>query len=61
MGWLRRPEQPEHLRHGEIGEQAGRRFLKRAGLKFLTANFHSDHGEVDLIFRDHNCLQFVDF
>ena len=58
-GFARR-EQPEHLRRGELGERAARKFLQRAGLKFLTANFRSARGEIDLIFRDHDCLAFVE-
>ena len=57
--WFR-PEQPLHLRHGRLGERAARRHLKRGGLKFLTANFRSDRGEIDLVFRDHDCLVFVE-
>jgi putative endonuclease len=53
-------EQPEHLRRGELGEHAARRHLQQAGLKFLTANFRSDRGEIDLIFRDNDCLVFVE-
>jgi putative endonuclease len=53
-------EQPEHLRRGELGERAARRHLQQAGLKFLTANFRSDRGEIDLIFRDDDCLVFVE-
>ncbi|HUA68528.1 MAG TPA: YraN family protein [Candidatus Saccharimonadales bacterium] len=52
--------QPEHLRRGELGERAARKFLRRRGLKFLTANFRSDRGEIDLIFRDGDCLAFVE-
>ena len=29
-------------------------------MKFLTANFRSDRGEIDLIFRDGDCLAFVE-
>jgi putative endonuclease len=50
----------EHLRRGELGERAGRRHLSRLGLKFLTANFRSARGEIDLIFRDADCLVFVE-
>jgi len=52
--------QPEHLRRGELGERAARKFLQRQGLKFLTANFRSERGEIDLIFRDGDCLAFVE-
>jgi len=51
---------PEHLRRGELGERAARKFLRRQGLKFLAANFRSERGEIDLIFRDGDCLAFVE-
>lgn len=50
----------EHLRRGELGERAAKKFLRRQGLKFLTANFRTDRGEIDLIFRDGDCLAFVE-
>jgi putative endonuclease len=55
-----RKVQPEHLRHGELGERAAKKFLQQAGLKFLAANFRSARGEIDLIFRDDGCLVFVE-
>ena len=60
QAWLGRPPRPEHLRRGELGERAARKHLRRAGLKFLTANFRSARGEIDLIFRDADCLVFVE-
>ena len=51
---------PEHLRRGELGERAAKRHLQKLGLKFLTANFRSERGEIDLIFRDNDCLAFVE-
>jgi putative endonuclease len=56
---LRRPA-AEHLRRGQLGERAARKHLSKAGLKFLTANFRSDRGEIDLIFRDADCLVFAE-
>lgn len=53
-------EKPLHLRHGLMGERAAKKELKKNGLKFLAANFASDHGEIDLIFRDQDCLVFVE-
>jgi putative endonuclease len=53
-------EKPEHLRRGELGERAAKKFFQRAGLKFLAANFRSAHGEIDLIFRDADCLCFIE-
>ena len=54
-----KPE-PEHLRRGRLGEQAAKRHLEQLGLKFLTANFRSPRGEIDLAFRDGECLVFVE-
>src|SRR5262249_31839468 len=51
---------PEHLRRGRLGEAAAKKHLRRAGLKFLTANFRSPRGEIDLVFRDGDCLVFVE-
>ena len=51
---------PEHLRRGELGERAAKKFLQKQGLKFLAANFRSERGEIDLIFRDDDCLAFVE-
>lgn len=57
--FARKPE-PEHLRRGRIGEAAARKHLRASGLKFLLANFRSPRGEMDLIFRDDDCLVFVE-
>src|SRR3954468_10555916 len=51
---------PTHLRHGILGEKAAKRHLRKAGLKFLVANYRSPRGEVDLVFRDGDCLVFVE-
>jgi putative endonuclease len=58
--WWVGTEKPLHLRHGELGERAAKKHLKRLGLKFLTANFRTPRGEIDLIFRDGDCLVFVE-
>lgn len=58
--WLNRKPLPPHLQAGQLGEKAARKHLKRQGLKFLTANFRSDRGEIDLVFRDGDCLVFVE-
>lgn len=51
---------PAHLRRGELGEDTAKTHLKKLGLKFLTSNFRSKRGEIDLIFRDEDCLVFVE-
>jgi putative endonuclease len=52
--------QAEHLLRGELGERAAKKHLQKLGLKFLTANFRSKRGEIDLVFRDSDCLVFVE-
>ncbi len=56
----RKPDKPLHLQYGELGERAAKKHLQRQGLKFLTANFRTPRGEIDLIFRDGDCLVFVE-
>ncbi len=51
---------PLHLRYGEAGERAARKYLKGQGLKFLTANFRTERGEIDLVLRDGDCLVFAE-
>lgn len=58
--WAGNEAQPEHLKRGALGERAAQEYLQGEGLKFLTANFRSDRGEIDLIFRDQDCLVFVE-
>src|SRR5881392_871277 len=57
---LAREPVPEHLQRGKLGERAAKRHLSRAGLKFLAANFRSRRGEIDLVFRDKDCLVFIE-
>ena len=52
--------EPEHLRRGNLGEHAAKKHLQRLGLKFLTANFRSKRGEIDLVFRHDDCLVFAE-
>lgn len=58
--WRTEKPLPEHLRRGRLGERAARKHLRRLGLKFLLANFRSSRGEIDLVFRDRDCLVFVE-
>lgn len=67
MSWLEKLKalfagktQAEHLRRGELGERAAEKHLKAQGMKFLARNFRSDRGEVDLVFRDGDCLAFIE-
>jgi putative endonuclease len=58
--WGTGKEKPLSHLHGDIGERAAKKHLQRQGLKFLAANFGSERGEIDLIFRDEDCLVFVE-
>jgi putative endonuclease len=58
--WWNSEADPENLVRGRTGEEAARRFLQARGLKFLVRNFRGDHGEIDLIFRERDCLVFVE-
>jgi putative endonuclease len=60
QSWRRPALEPQNLLRGRVGEEAARRFLQDQGLKFLVANFRGEHGEIDLIFRDCDCLVFVE-
>jgi putative endonuclease len=58
--WRGGKEKALHLQRGELGEFEAKKHLRKQGLKFLTANFKSKRGEIDLIFRDDDCLVFVE-
>ena len=58
--WWGKAAKPLHLQYGELGERAAKKHLRRQGLKFLTANFRTDRGEIDLVMRDQDCLVFVE-
>jgi putative endonuclease len=58
--WDKGKDSPVTERHGRLGEEAAKKHLKKRGLKFLAANFRSARGEIDLVFRDGDCLVFVE-
>jgi putative endonuclease len=60
QAWRKQRPRPVHLQRGQLGERAAKKHLRRNGLKFLTANFRSPRGEIDLVFRDRDCLVFVE-
>ena len=47
-------------RRGELGESAAEKYLRKLGMKYLARNFRSERGEIDLIFRDDDCLVFIE-
>ena len=58
--WRDREAGPWSHRRGAAGERAAKERLQRDGLKFLTANFRTRRGELDLVFRDADCLVFAE-
>jgi putative endonuclease len=50
----------KHLQSGQAAEDHARRYLARRGLKLLTRNYRSPHGEIDLIMRERGTLVFVE-
>ena len=57
--WWRGSEKPLHRYTANWGN-ARRGGFSRNALWFGWANFRSPRGEIDLVFRDHDCLVFVE-
>lgn len=49
-----------HLVDGRAAEEAALAHLKRQGLKLVTRNYRTPHGEIDLIMQDASELVFVE-
>ena len=45
---------------GNAAEKAAKRYLVQQGLDFVTRNFHSRYGEIDLIFKDKEVIVFIE-
>lgn len=45
---------------GSLGEHLARQYLQDKHYSFLTANFRTRTGEIDLIFKDHETYVFVE-
>tara|TARA_B110000114_G_C14899310_1_gene319999 strand:+ start:204 stop:584 length:381 start_codon:yes stop_codon:yes gene_type:complete len=45
---------------GQVNEKISSQYLRRHGLKFVTQNFHSRQGEIDLIMQDNDTLVFIE-
>jgi putative endonuclease len=58
--WGDKKEKTVTARRGELGELAAKKHLQKSGLKHLTSNFRSARSEIDLVFRDDDCLVFVE-
>jgi putative endonuclease len=58
--WRQREDSSGTSARGRAGERAAKKYLQKSGLKFLAANFRSVRGEIDLVFREADCLVFVE-
>jgi putative endonuclease len=58
--WKDQRDEPEQHLRGRTGELEAKKHLQKLGFKFLTANFRTARGEIDLVFRDADCLVFVE-
>jgi len=54
------PDQPSNMRLGTFGEHAASEHLSGKGMRLLTKNYRTPRGEIDLVFRDLDCLVFVE-
>tara|TARA_B110000881_G_C18410354_1_gene430609 strand:- start:133 stop:513 length:381 start_codon:yes stop_codon:yes gene_type:complete len=45
---------------GDMSEQLAKHYLEKSGLLFITGNFHSRQGEIDLIMKEQQTLVFIE-
>lgn len=50
----------ESIIKGQLGENLAKEFLEQNNLIFITKNFKTRLGEIDLIFKENNVLVFVE-
>lgn len=50
----------DRIKAGKDAEQSARKFLEKKRLTFITSNFHSRWGEIDLIMQDGKELVFIE-
>ena len=58
--WRGSPNQSSNMRLGTFGEHAASKHLSGKGMRLLTKNYRTSRGEIDLVFRDRDCLVFVE-
>lgn len=57
MSWI---SQLTSKNKGDITESFAKQFLTKKGLVFVTQNFHSRYGELDLVMKDGETFVFVE-
>ncbi len=45
---------------GDAAEKSAKKFLKKQGLKFITSNYRTRYGEIDLIMQQQDTLVFIE-
>ena len=60
LAWIRPGQAPEHLRRGQLGEDAAAARLSADGARILVRNYTDGRGEIDLIISDQRGLAFVE-
>ncbi len=48
------------IERGNLNERVALNYLKAEGLKPVTSNYHSRHGEIDLVMQDGEILVFIE-
>lgn len=54
------PSRTDGTRDGAVAEGRAAEFLERAGLRLVTRNYRSPHGEIDLIMQHDQTVVFVE-
>ncbi len=60
LPWIKQFLTNNHRQSGEHWEQFAQDYLAKHGLSLLDKNFHSRHGEIDLIMKDADYLVFIE-
>ncbi|MDO6425854.1 YraN family protein [Thalassotalea sp. 1_MG-2023] len=60
MFWNKKSSNNSHNTSGQHWESKALEYLEKQQLIFVTANFHSRQGEIDLIMKEGNCVVFVE-
>ncbi len=58
--WGTDSDEPKNIMLGSLGEDAASQHLTATGMRLLTRNYRTPRGEIDLVFRDRDCLVFVE-
>jgi putative endonuclease len=54
------PQKTDKQNSGREAESLAKKHLLNQGLLLIDKNYHSRHGEIDLIFKDNDCIVFIE-